>query len=83
MTLHVHQAGALAGGDFGVGLANMDTISPRNVTVAWKDLGVAEDLKMKVRDVWKKEALPGVYQGSFTAMVNPHDTALFRLSPVQ
>ena len=37
---------------------------------------------MKVRDVWMNEDLPGVHTGSFTTEVDPHDTALFRLSPV-
>lgn len=74
-------AGPLAGGAFGVGLSNMDTISVRNVTVDWKDLGVPRGTKMKVRDVWLKEYLQGMYVDSFTAEVGPHDTALFRLSP--
>ena len=76
-------AGPLAGGEFGVGLANMDTIKTRNVTVAWEALGVPKGTKMKVRDVWHKKGLNGFHVGSFTAEVDPHDTALFRLSPLR
>lgn len=73
--------GRLAGGAYGVGLSNMDTVRARNVTVHFADLGIVPGAAMQVRDVWAKQNLSN-HEGSLTVEVNPHDTVLLRLSPL-
>ena len=45
-----------------------------------RDLGIPAGASMKVRDVWGLVDAGG-HVGSFTALVEPHDMVLLRLSP--
>ena len=55
--------------------------SPTTLSVAWAELGIAPEQKMRVRDVIKREDLPGA-TGNFSALVGSHDVAFVRLTKV-
>ena len=45
------------------------------------DLGFASEKPLIVRDLWRKEDLPGVTDGSLVANLGSHDVLLLRVSP--
>ena len=52
-----------------------------NLTVDWRQLGLADEQRMMVRDVGNRHALPDA-AGQFGSLVGKHDVAFVRLTPV-
>lgn len=69
-------------GSIAVGLFNMGERNERRATVAWEALGLHDRRPCKVRDLWAGEDL-GVFTGDFSTLVDSHDVALVKLTPVQ
>jgi hypothetical protein len=75
--------GPLAGGSWVLALLNAG--SPANATIAapfsaFEVPGVGAATSFCVRDVWARANL-GVFTGSFSATVAPHDVGIYRLTP--
>jgi len=62
--------------DWNVAFFNLDSMV-REITIDFSAIGILQ--KCKVRDLWKKEDL-GEFKKQFAQKINPHGTALFRLS---
>ncbi|HHE72207.1 MAG TPA: glycoside hydrolase family 27 protein [Chloroflexi bacterium] len=71
----------LSDGSIAVGMFNLGDMPNRLITVAWESLGLHDRRPCRVRDLWAHEDL-GVYTGSFSTRVAPHDVALIKLTPV-
>ena len=69
-------------GSIAVGLFNMGERNERRATVAWEALGLHDRRPCAVRDLWTCEDL-GIFTGDFSTLVDSHDVALVKLTPVQ
>lgn len=69
----------LANGDVAVGLFNTGEGSRREVDVSWKELGLDNDKKYSVHDVWADKEL-GFIKGGLGWKVRDHSAKLFRVS---
>jgi hypothetical protein len=72
--------GPLARGAFVVALLNRGADDGVNITAEWAMLEVPADTTFEVRDLWGHASL-GEHTGSFTAPVDSHDIAIFKLTP--
>ena len=70
----------LADGSVAVGLYNLGD-KPRTVSVGFETLGIHADRSCLVRDLWAREDV-GAAAGSVAVEVEPHGSALLRLSPL-
>ncbi len=68
-------------GSIAVGLFNLGERNQRRATVAWEAVGLHDRRPCKVRDLWKGEDL-GIFTGDFSTLVDSHDVALVKLTPV-
>eukprot|EP00696_Hemimastix_kukwesjijk_P010937 gnl/Hemi2/2375_TR839_c0_g1_i1.p1 gnl/Hemi2/2375_TR839_c0_g1~~gnl/Hemi2/2375_TR839_c0_g1_i1.p1 ORF type:complete len:396 (-),score=132.17 gnl/Hemi2/2375_TR839_c0_g1_i1:65-1228(-) len=71
----------LQNNNIGVVLLNKD-VSTQNITATWKDIGLNDGTKMKVRDVWQHSDL-GVQSTQVQAPVLSHSVVAYLLSPAQ
>jgi len=69
-------------GSIAVGLFNLGERNQRRANVAWEALGLHDRRPCKVRDLWKGEDL-GIFTGDFSTLVDSHDVALVKLTPVR
>jgi len=72
-------ASPLYGKDVGAILFNRNT-TPQNITANWFDLGLTASTAALVRDLWAHKNV-GVFINSITALVQPHDVVVYRLTP--
>ena len=70
----------LADGSIAVGLFNLGDRAPRLVSLAWEAIGLHDRRSCTVQDVWSGEEL-GEFAGEFSTYVDPHATALVRVTP--
>jgi alpha-galactosidase len=70
----------LEDGSLAVGLFNLWEYEGRRMTIAWEALGLHDRRPCRVRDLWRGEDL-GIFTGSFTGRVDPHDVLLLSLTP--
>ena len=68
---------ALARGSLAVALRNRSS-SPADIVVRAGELGLLDDFKGQVRDLWKGE--DSDFAGTLGARVQPHDTVLLRIT---
>jgi len=74
-------AGDLADGSKAVVLLNIDDKS-HAVTAKWSDIGLPEDTKATVRDLWEHSDV-GVFHGYFTAsQIKPTSANFYKITPV-
>ena len=52
-----------------------------NITVTWEQLGYKAGVRAHVRDMFAEKDL-GIHAGSFTAVVDVHDAAALRITPM-
>ncbi len=69
-------------GSIAVGLFNLGARNQRRATVAWEAVGLHDRRPCKVCDLWTGEDL-GVFTGDFSTLIDSHDVALVKLTPVQ
>jgi alpha-galactosidase len=69
----------LQGGDWAVALLNRSK-QPRDISVAWIELGLAPAAAPRVRDLWTKQD-HGAVKAMFTASVPSHEVVLVRVTP--
>jgi alpha-galactosidase len=50
----------------------------QNITLNWKDVGMAADKSATLRDLWQHKDL-GSFQGSFSTQVPSHGTVMLRM----
>ncbi|MBN1180160.1 MAG: glycoside hydrolase family 27 protein [Anaerolineae bacterium] len=68
-------------GSIAVGLFNLGMRNQRRATVAWEAVGLHDRRPCKVRDLWKGMDL-GVFTGDFSTLIDSHDAALVKLTPI-
>lgn len=68
----------LAGGAVALGLFNLSE-APREISVEWKELELAEDDRRAVRDVWRQKDT-GTASGMYSSQVERHGVKLVTLS---
>lgn len=77
-------AGPLHEGSRAVVLFNRHAIGTQypisNITVTWKQIGFASDVKATVRDLHAEKDL-GTYTQSFTGEVDIHDARMLKVTP--
>lgn len=73
-------AGPLSGGDVVVLLLNTGN-STQPIVAGWDDIGLSKGQRVAAMDLWSGKAL-GTYVGTISAKVASHDSAVFRLSPL-
>lgn len=77
-------AGPLCGGSRAVVLFNRHTIGTQypisNITVTWRQIGFASDVKATVRDLHAEKDL-GTFTNWFTGEVDIHDARMLRVVP--
>ena len=77
-------AGPLHGGSRAVVLFNRHAIGTQypisNITVTWRQIGLASDVKATVRDLHAEKDL-GTFAKSFTGMVDIHDARMLKVTP--
>jgi alpha-galactosidase len=71
----------LADHSWGVGLYNRNDDEKRTITIQWSDLGLAAQMKATVRDLWARKD-QGVFSGSFSKEVAPHECVVIKVKPV-
>ena len=59
---------------------NLDDSSATEIKIEWREMALSG--KCSVRDLWQKKEL-GIFQDEFTARVNPHGAALYKVRMVQ
>ena len=71
----------LAGGDVAVVLYNRDDAAPRDVSVAWTEVGWPAAAPVRIYDVWTHAVVNASAVGGGTARaVPPHGQRMWRLS---
>jgi len=80
-------AAPLAGGSRGLVFLNRhcggtNQYPTVNMTVHWSEIGLPDGMEAWVRDLWRQIDLPRTYNSSFTASVELHDGAAFKVTPV-
>ena len=73
-------AGDLSGGNVAVVLFNRSS-KAQNITALWKDIGLSQETKATIRDVWLHREI-GTFQSNFTSLVGSHDVVAIQLSPI-
>ena len=72
----------LEDGSIAVGLFNLGERIQRRVSIAWESIGLQSHRKCSVRDLWQHEDL-GIMNGDFSTLVDGHDVALVRITPIR
>jgi len=72
-------AGPLANKAIAVLLFNRGQVATP-ITAAWKDIGLSDNTKATVRDLWQKKNL-GTFAGNFTAVVASHGVVMATITP--
>lgn len=71
----------LQGGEFAAVLFNRGK-TPADMKLKWDRLGLPEDRKADVKDLWSKKVSKGV-SGSYAGKVAPHGVIMVRVTPVR
>ena len=71
-------AGPLANGDSVLLLFNRNMTGSVNITASWADIGLPNEAKVVVRDLWGSKDL-GTFSSEFTAEAEEHGVRVFRL----
>jgi len=68
-------------GSIAVGLFNLGERNARRATVAWEAVGLHDRRPCQVCNLWTGEDL-GVFTGDFSTLIDSHDVALVKLTPL-
>jgi alpha-galactosidase len=71
----------LQGGEFAAVLFNRGK-TPADMKLKWDRLGLPEDRKADVKDLWSKKLTKGI-SGSYAGKVAPHGVIMVRVTPVR
>jgi len=74
-------AGPLKDGSYAVVMINLHDSQSFDIITQWSDIGLPDDRKATVRDLWKHQDI-GVFTGSYSAkQVQPHASIMLRITP--
>jgi len=74
-------AGPLANGSYAVVMINLNDSESFDIITQWSDLGLKDDQKASVRDLWLHKDI-GTFAGSYMAtQVGPHASVMLRITP--